>query len=54
MTVEFHNGSYIRVIPASDNARGYRMHLLIADENINDDVLRRLKEYERDFSPLSQ
>ncbi len=39
MTVEFHNGSYIRVIPASDNARGYRMHLLIADENINDDVL---------------
>lgn len=39
MTVEFHNGSYIRVITASDNARGYRMHLLIADENINDDVI---------------
>ena len=38
-TVEFHNGSYIRVIPASDKARGYKMHLLIADENINDDVL---------------
>lgn len=38
-TVEFHNGSYIRVIPESYKARGYKMHLLIADENINDDVL---------------
>lgn len=39
MTIEFHNGSYIRTIPASDNARGYRMHLLIADEDINDEVI---------------
>ena len=39
MTVEFHNGSYIRVIPASDNVRGYRTHLLIADENISDEVI---------------
>lgn len=39
MTVEFHNGSYIRVIPVSDKARGHKIHLLIADENINDDVL---------------
>lgn len=38
-TIKFHNGSYIRVIPASDNARGYKMHLLIADKNISDDVL---------------
>lgn len=39
MTIEFHNGSYIRVIPTSDKARGYKMHLLIADENINYNVL---------------
>jgi len=39
MMIEFHNGSYIKVIPASDNARGNRLHLLIADEDINDEVL---------------
>lgn len=44
MTVEFHNGSYIRVIPASDNERGYRMHLLIADENISDEVINCVLE----------
>ena len=39
MMIEFHNGSYIKVIHASDNARGNRLHLLIADEDINDEVL---------------
>lgn len=39
MMIEFHNGSYIKVISASDNARGNRLHLLIADEDINDEVL---------------
>lgn len=37
--IEFGNGSCIRTLPASDCARGYRVHLLIADENINDKVL---------------
>lgn len=42
MMIEFHNGSYIKVIPASeDNARGNRLHLLIADEDINDEVINR-------------
>lgn len=39
MMIEFHNGSYIKVISASDNARGNRLHLLIADEDINDEVI---------------
>lgn len=39
MMIEFHNGSYIKVISASDNARGNRLHLLIADEDISDEVL---------------
>lgn len=39
MEIEFHNGSYIKVIPASDNSRGYRYHLLILDEYISDEVL---------------
>lgn len=39
IVVEFDNGSYIRTLPASECARGYRVHLLIVDENINDEVL---------------
>lgn len=39
IVIEFGNGSYIRTLPASEYARGYRVHLLIADENINDEVL---------------
>lgn len=39
MMIEFHNGSYIKVMSASDNTRGNKLHLLIADEDINDEVL---------------
>lgn len=42
IVVEFSNGSYIRTLPASNSARGYRVHLLIADENINDEVLNSI------------
>lgn len=37
--IEFHNGSYIRIIPATDNSRGYKFHLLITDEEINDEII---------------
>lgn len=31
-TIDFKNGSYIKLINASDNSRGNRLHLLIADK----------------------
>lgn len=37
--IEFGNGSYIRTLPASNSARGCKVHLLIADENISDEIL---------------
>lgn len=37
--IEFHNGSYIRIIPATDNSRGYRFHLLIADREISNEII---------------
>lgn len=37
--IEFHNGSYIRIIPATDNSRGYKFHLLITDKEINDEII---------------
>lgn len=37
--IEFHNGSYIRIIPATDNSRGYRFHLLIADKEISNEII---------------
>lgn len=37
--VEFENGSFIRAVYASDNARGHRAHLVVADDAINDDIL---------------
>ena len=37
--IAFHNGSYIRIIPATDNSRGYKFHLLITDEEINDKII---------------
>lgn len=39
MEIKFHNGSYIKVIPASDNSRGHRFHLLVPDGDISDEVL---------------
>lgn len=39
MEIKFHNGSYIKVIPASDNSRGHRFHLLVPDKDISDEVL---------------
>ncbi len=38
--IEFENGSSIDTIPASDNARGYRSHLLIVDKTIDDDIIK--------------
>lgn len=37
--IKFHNGSYIKVIPASNNSCGHRSHLLLLDEGIGDEVL---------------
>lgn len=42
LQVRFTNGSHIRVLPATDSARGYRFHLLIVDENINDNILNEV------------
>lgn len=39
MWFEFCNGSSIKIIPATDNSRGYKTHLLVADKDIDDDVL---------------
>lgn len=39
LTIDFNNGSRIKVLTANDNARGYRVHLLIADEDINDEII---------------
>ena len=45
--VAFVNGSYIQTIPASDNARGHRAHLLLIDNtidrNIVDNVFRHIE-----------
>lgn len=47
LQVEFANGSYIHVLPATEQSRGYRAHLLVVDENIDDNIideaLRRLE-----------
>lgn len=41
-TVIFNNNSRITVVPANpSNARGRKVHLLIADKNINYDLLHR-------------
>lgn len=37
--IEFKNGSYIKVIPAVENARGYKCHLLIVDEYVDDEII---------------
>ncbi len=40
--VDFHNGSWIRVVAANDNARGIRAHVLLVDEfrMVNEDTIR--------------
>lgn len=37
--VYFNNGSKIRTIKASDNARGYKSHLLLIDSDINHEII---------------
>lgn len=37
--VTFSNGSYIRTIPATDNARGYRAHLMIVDDCADREII---------------
>lgn len=39
LTINFSNGSTIKVLTANDNVRGHRVHLLIADEDINDEII---------------
>lgn len=47
LNVEFNTGSCIKVLPASDSARGHRSHLLIADKCIDDEIIDCvLKPYE--------
>lgn len=38
--IYFKNGSLIRFVNTSGNARGQRYHLLIADKNVSEDVMR--------------
>lgn len=38
--IYFKNGSLIRFINTSGNTRGQRYHLLIADKNVSEDVMR--------------
>ena len=40
--IYFKNGSFIKFICTNGNARMQRFNLLIADENISDDVMRRI------------
>lgn len=57
--VEFHNGSYIEVVTANDNARGGRANIFIFDEfrmisfDILDDVLKKYLASEREPGFLS-
>ncbi len=45
--VEFQNGSYLRSVVASDNARGYRSHLLVVDDTIDRNIINEiLRPYE--------
>jgi hypothetical protein len=37
--VQFNNGSLIRSIPASNNARGFRVHLLIIDDDVDRNIV---------------
>lgn len=39
MEAIFPNGSYIRTIPATDNSRGYRAHLLIVDDDADQEII---------------
>lgn len=39
LNVEFNTGSCIKVLSASDSARGHRSHLLIADKCIDDEII---------------
>lgn len=41
-TINFINGSMIECIRATENARGRAYHLIIVDENIDDDFLNRV------------
>ena len=47
LDIEFNNGSYIKTLIASDSARGHRGHLLIADKDIDDEIINCvLRPYE--------
>jgi len=39
--IDFKNGSYVRVVPATENARGYKSHLLIMDECVDYELAQR-------------
>lgn len=42
MEAIFSNGSYIRTIPATANARGYRAHLMIIDDYADQEIIDRV------------
>lgn len=45
--IEFQNGSYLRSVVASQNARGHRSHLLIIDDAIDRNIVNEvLRPYE--------
>lgn len=45
LMIEFCNGSYIKTMLATNNSRGHRVNLLIADENIDDEILDYVFRY---------
>ena len=54
MYIKLNNGSDIRFMPISEYSKGFKIHLLIVDESVDDDFLKSvllpcetLEEYER-------
>ena len=43
--IQFKNGSYIRFISASRNARGYAVHLVLFSRGINEEVVDYVLKY---------
>ena len=38
-SIEWQNGSVLRVVPCSNNSRGFRAHLVIVDDNADEEVV---------------
>lgn len=49
LEVNFMNGSNIKVVRPTTEARGYTAHLVIADENLNRETMNHVQSCERQF-----